>query len=153
MRLPNALLSVLGVVLGVQCSTFGSGDNGAVGGTDSGTNDASDGDRERPPITGRPQNDVDASDGAAKPRCDPKKPWGTPIIVPELSSALDDSVTLTRDELTAFLGPGFVKGAAVVARRAARSASFGAPSGGELSAVNASNAVGAGSVNADGTVL
>lgn len=44
-------------------------------------------------------------DGALAPRCDPQKPFGTPIAIDELNTAAEDMISdVSDDELTIYLG-------------------------------------------------
>lgn len=78
---------------------------------------------------------VDAADAtvidASVPRCDPKKPFGAPVLVSGLSTSDDDaSARLSADELTVFFARGVAGSGApdiYAATRASRDAGWGAP--------------------------
>ena len=50
---------------------------------------------------------ADAADASSPPRCNPKKPFGAPVLVSGLSTSADDaSARLSADELTVFFARG-----------------------------------------------
>lgn len=75
---------------------------------------------------------ADAPADAAPPRCDPAKPFGTPVALPALNSGTDDfAASLSADELTVYFSSTRAGGLGLAdiytATRASRTAGFGAP--------------------------
>ena len=99
--------------------------DGCVGDTPASTSDASTVDANGSDVV------ADAPDVAPPADCDPKKPFGPPVLVPELSSSLDETgVRLSWDERTVYFNrpssPGG-KNQLWYATRSDRSAPFAAP--------------------------
>jgi len=96
-------------------------------------------------VTGQPDaatgDATGSSDASAVARCDPAKPFGTPIPVPNINTSNDETnFTLTRDELTGFVGyvvqPPVSTGQLLVTQRASLGDDFAAPSGALTTAIN-----------------
>lgn len=82
---------------------------------------------------------VDGAVGGA--RCDPQKAFAAPTLVPSVNTSNDESnFTLTRDELTAFVGavvqPPALSGRILVTQRSSTSAAFATPSATLTAAIN-----------------
>ncbi len=101
--------------------------------------------------------DADVPIDAPPPRCDPSKPFGTPVAITELNAtgANDTAASLTPDELTITFGsnrsggPGSVD--AYIATRASTSDPWSAPS--LINGVNTSGVDGRPHLTADGLTI
>lgn len=88
---------------------------------------------DRPDANADPPDVVsDVTADAPKTTCDPLTPFATPVPVPTLNSAADDSTPrLSPDELTVYLAstrPGHLGGGSIyLAKRASKAAAFDAP--------------------------
>ena len=73
---------------------------------------------------------LDAMDALVAPprRCDPAKPFGVPVLVPNINGpGFDDGADLADDELTLYFGSGGTFGALYVATRPSAADSFAKP--------------------------
>jgi hypothetical protein len=105
---------------------------------------------------GAPDASVDAP--GSQPRCDPTKPFGTPILVPNVNSSLDElSFSLTQDEKTAFVGrsTGTTTATQTIlsSHRNSIDGDFDTPNANLTAAINASGIVSEVSAGTDGLTL
>lgn len=124
--------------------------------TDAGSGSADAAEGQPDAAGGSPDAAFDAP--GSQPRCDPTKPFGTPMLVPNVNSSLDElSFSLTQDEKTAFVrrstGTSTPTQTILSTHRDSIDANFDTPNANLTAAINGSGTVSDPSSGPDGLAL